>query len=79
MSKLQDASTFNAGRSWAEYLGGTRIRFHHPCGHTSTKDYSKGPVAKRMGVAGARLMASWWSKEKGGVIARCPKGCKRHG
>ena len=62
------------GRAWAELVepGGTKIRFHYPCGHTSVKDYSKGPIPKRMGVAGCKLMADWWSKEHGGVTADCP-------
>lgn len=65
-------------RSWAELVkpGGTVVRFHYPCGHTSTKDYSKGPIPKRMGRAGCKLMVSWWSKEHGGVTAKCPK-CTR--
>ena len=53
--------------------GGTKIRFHYPCGHTSTKDYSKGPIPKRMGVLGCKLMANWWAKEHSGVTADCPK------
>lgn len=73
-------NTMVHGRSWAELIGPTKFRFHHPCGHTSTKDYSKGIVARRMGVAGCKMMASWWSKERGGVVAPCPK-ChpKKHG
>lgn len=63
-------------RAYAEWLGGTRMRFFYPCGHTSTKDYAKGPVSKRMGSIGTKMMASWWSKDKGGVSgAHCPKGC----
>lgn len=67
-------STIRDGRSRAEHLGGTRVRFRHPCGHSSTKDYGKGPVTKRMRETGVRLMIRWWSK--GGVIAPCPR-CKR--
>lgn len=59
-------------RSWAELIGPTTIRFHHPCGHNSTKDFNKGPIPKRMGAAACRMMASWWSKEKSGVHAKCP-------
>lgn len=62
-------------RATAEYLGGTKIRFHFPCGHSQTKDYSKGPVAKRMGEAGCRFMVKYWST--GGVTAECPR-CKRN-
>jgi len=59
--------------SWVELIGPTKMRFHHPCGHTSMKDYSKGKVARRMGPEGCKMMASWWSKDKGGVRAPCPK------
>lgn len=63
------------GRSWAELVGpegSTTMRFHHPCGHTSTKDFSKGRVAKRMGPEACRMMAKRWTKERGGVLAPCP-------
>ncbi len=59
----------------ATYLGGTRFKFtYRKCGHTETKDYSKGPVARRMSEGGCKLMASWWSR--GGVLAVCRK-CER--
>lgn len=71
-------STQRHVRGWAEYLGGTRVRFHfNDCSHTVIKDYSKGPVSRRMGEAGTKLMASWWTKEKNGVsippCARCSR------
>ena len=63
-------------RGWAEYLYGARIRFYWPCGHTRVTDYSKQPVTKRMGEIACRMMASWWSKEKGGVNLKPCGRCK---
>ncbi len=68
---VTSGSTLKDGRSWAEWLGDTRIKFHHPCGHTSIKDYGKGPASKRMGFAGTKMMAGWWSRQRGGVVAPC--------
>lgn len=70
-------TTMQHGRSWAELVakGGTKILFHHPCGHTSTKDYAKGPRVKRLGPEACAMFARWWGKAKGGVTAPCPKGC----
>lgn len=62
------------GRAKAEWLGGTRFRFHWPCGATRTKDYGKGPVAKRMGEAGCEIMNRMWRSS--GTSGLCPK-CKR--
>lgn len=60
-------------RASAEYLDGSRIRFTWPCGHRRTVDFSKRPLAKRMGPEGSRLMARWWSGAGGGVNAGpCP-------
>lgn len=70
------SSTWKNGRAYAEYLGGTKIKFYYDCGHMSVKDYSKGPVSKRVGEIGCKMMTSWWSKEKGGVTAPCPT-CER--
>lgn len=61
----------------AEYIGGTTIRYtHRKCGHIWTEDHGKGPAPKRMSVAGARLMAHWWSATDKGVVALCPT-CER--
>lgn len=62
--------------AYATRLGETTLVFHYPCGHTSRKDYSKGPKAKRLGPAGIKMLASWWSKENGGVNDSCPKCAK---
>ena len=68
-------------RSWAEYLGGTRFTLHHPCGHQEPWDPTKGPIARRIGPMGCKLMAHSWSFEGGGITATCricfPKG-KKH-
>lgn len=67
-------------RTYATYLGGTRIKFTWECGATEIKDYSKGPRTKRMSESACQMMARWWSKEKGGATAPCPKGpgCPNH-
>lgn len=72
--------TLVSARAWAEYLGGTRIRYHWPCGATRIKDHSKGKLSKRMGPVGCELMARHWAKDRGGVIVPCPRGpgCPKH-
>lgn len=63
-------------RGWAEYLGGTRVRFIWPCGHSRAKDYSKGPIVQRMGIGGVRFLSRYWGKQHGGVYLKpCPR-CK---
>ena len=64
------------GKQWSEgteveYLGGTKIRFTCPRGHRKTHDYSKGPVAKRMGEFGCEFMAKSWQRNR--VVYRCLK------
>ena len=59
-------------RSVAEYLGGTRVRFTHPCGHSSIKDFSKGDPRKRMSASWCGRMAAYWGPGQG-VNAICPK------
>ena len=61
-------------RATAEHLGGTKVRFTSPCGYRYTKDYSKGPVAKRMPASGVAWLVRYW--QNGGVDAECPK-CRR--
>jgi hypothetical protein len=61
-------------RGTAEYLGGTRVRFTWACGHTETKDFSKGPITKRVGEAGCKFLARYWSRSGGGVNL---KPCRR--
>ena len=70
-------STVGTGRADAVYLGDQRIQFtHRRCGHVWVVDYAKKSVTKRLPPAGCRMMASWWSAEKGGCISACPK-CER--
>lgn len=72
--------TLVSARAWAEYLGGTRIKYSWPCGASEIKDHGKGPISKRMGAVGCAMMAKRWAKERGGVIALCPRGpgCPNH-
>lgn len=68
------ASTMSSGRQYATAVDGTVITFE--CEHQKHEykiDFSKKPLASRMGPAGCRLMAGWWSREKGGCIGECPK------
>lgn len=64
-------------RAWTYKVEGTKITIEYPCGHRSTKDYSKGPISKRMGVEGCRMMGRWWRKEAGGVNAGPCKRCEK--
>ena len=62
------------GRQYAVETSGTVITFE--CarhGHRYKIDFSKRPVAKRMPPEGCRLMARWWSRERGGCAGECPK------
>jgi hypothetical protein len=64
-------------RGSAEYLGGTRVRFTWPCGHTETKDFSTGPVTKRIGAGGVRFLSRYWGKDQGGVNLPPCRRCVR--
>ena len=65
-------------RGYAEYVEGTKVRyFWEPCGHSKVHDYSKGPISKRMQSAGAKMMASWHSKAKGGVTLEACSVCEK--
>lgn len=59
------------------YDGATTITYEWPCGHQRKHDYSKGPIPKRVGTLGCRMLARWHSKERGGVnLGPCPT-CER--
>jgi hypothetical protein len=60
-------------RGTAEHLGGTKVRFTCPEGHRFTKDYSKGPIAKRLSANAVVWMCRWWET---GVDVGCSR-CKR--
>ncbi len=59
------------------YDGGTKVTYEWPCGHREVTDFGskRRPLAKRMGAAGARMMASWHSVAKGGVNLPLCKKC----
>ena len=63
-------------RGTAEYLGGTRVRFTWPCGHTQTQDFSKGPVHRRMSEFGCRFLTKYWQGTQGVNLSPC-KRCAR--
>lgn len=63
-----------SGRQYVTGLVGTVMTFEcERVKHTYKIDFSKKPLARRMGESGCRLMASWWSRAKGGCIGECPK------
>lgn len=71
------ASTMATGRQYATSVAGHVIHFE--CarkGHMYKIDYSKKPHTQRLGTMACRMMASWWSREKGGCIGECPK-CRK--
>lgn len=66
-----------SGRQYATAVDGTVITF--VCdrnGHTYKIDFSKKPLTQRLGNAACRMMARWWSRERGGCIGECPKCLK---
>lgn len=38
-------------------------------------DFGRKPISRRMDESGCRLMARWWSRDRGGCLGDCPK-CK---
>jgi len=68
------ASTMISGRQYATGVNGTTITFEcDRAKHVYKIDFSKKPLHRRLGEAGSRMMARWWSREKGGCIGECPK------
>ncbi len=66
-----------SGRQYATGVDDTTIIFEcERFGHTYQINYSKRPLTQRMGSSACKMMASWWSKAKGGCIGECPK-CKK--
>ena len=39
---------------------GTVSRIMYACGHRITRDYSKGPISKRMDARALKLLTHWW-------------------
>ena len=67
------ASTIVSGRQYAVRVEGTVIFFEcDRAGHSYKIDWSKKSLTKRMGPEGCKMMAGWWSREKGGCIGNCP-------
>jgi hypothetical protein len=69
------ATSVLSGRQYATAVEGTVISFE--CarhGHTYKINFGlkKLPISRRMGPEGCRMMARWWSREKGGCIGACP-------
>lgn len=52
-------------------LTGTKVTFFLECGHKSTKDFSKGPISKRIGTDGLKLLVKYWRNS--GVYINCAK------
>lgn len=79
---LRPSSTMKSGRQYALAVEGTVITFECERGkHTYKIDFAskRRKLTARLGAAGAKLMASWWSREKGGCIGNCPKCDKAKG
>jgi hypothetical protein len=70
-------STMTTGRQYATSVAGPVITFECDRKQHSYKiDFSKRPLHRRMGAEACKMMASWWSREKGGCIGECPKCIK---
>ena len=55
-----------------EYSGsGTKVVFVCPNGHRTMKDYSKGPIPKRVGEHGVQLLAKYWNDRVTNVCNKC--------
>lgn len=70
------ASTWSHGRQYATGVSGTIITFVcERLGHEYKINYGlkRLPVSRRMGPSGCKMMASWWSRAKGGCIGECPE------
>lgn len=71
------ASTLLYGRQYAVKCEGTTITFEcERAGHTYAINFGRRPIAQRLGENAAKMMASWWSRAKGGCIGECPKCTK---
>lgn len=62
-------------RAAAEYLGGTKLRYTCPKGHTWVEDLGRKalPVSKRLSETGVRWLARWWAGNNGGVTIHCKR------
>lgn len=70
------ASTMLTGRQYAIEVDGAKVVFecererHRYAVNFGSK---RLPVSRRMSPSACKLMASWWSREKGGSIGSCPE------
>jgi hypothetical protein len=65
------ASTKINGRQYATGVDGTVISFEcERAKHAYKVDFSKRSIARRLGPEGCRMMAKWWSREKGAHVGR---------
>lgn len=77
-SRQTPAGTFVNGRQYAVAHQGTTIEFEcATAGHRYQEDFGVRPVAQRLGPTGVALMASWWSRARGGCIGTCPQCQKK--
>ena len=67
----------HATRGTAEHLGGARIRYTWPCGHSETKDHRKGPVATRFGEGAAKFYVKYWAGSGGVILPDCKRCAKK--
>ena len=81
MSRLHNAIT--GPRAKGEYLGGSRVRYTWPCGHSRSETLMVGPkgrgsrgLRKPMSPAMAAKLASYWGGVSGVQAGRCPT-CRR--
>lgn len=56
-------------RAYAEYVGGSKIRYHYPCGHFRTETLMTGPRGRRVPMSPemTKWHAHYWRKENNGV------------
>lgn len=71
------ASTITHGRQYAVNVVDTVVTFE--CAraqHNYKIDFAKKPLHRRLSTTACKMMARWWSRERGGCIGECPK-CRR--
>jgi len=56
----------------ALYLGGARVQFTCPEGHDTVRDYSQGPLDRRLTEVGAHRLAMMWDDR---IVA--PFACRK--
>ena len=69
-------------RASAEYVGGSRVKYTWPCGHSRTKTLTSGPRGHKRPLhpAMAKKLAHYWGPlPEGGVGVPMCQTCKRKG